>query len=553
MDYTTQLTNESNLAKQVRTNLLIFIDSELFNDKRKKLPILINSKTSEQLKKKYEINNFYQTIDTEIFFSNNKSDEIYQVSVNVNKKDNSYNIVSHNIAKEGEKEESDEMKIKRAGIYYLYNTASKRNKINHKEINEILENETFINKKIKIGNKKINKSIQINNSSKSIQKENNNEDRNKITEFATSEQIPKDNFYSDRISGSSKNCSNYDLIKLEIYCNSLIDIKEKEHKNNDIKQNETKKDNQLLKTNEKKEDNELKNSEDIKINNIINLHKSPSIGKSKFHCNKLAEEKESPNKKYQKDKDQVKVQSKFSCKIKKFNSIKNSKTLKFNLAKHEKEKEKLYLSPDIKTNKKIKKESSSIMILQKPKLIKFLSPEIGKKGRNSNKQCSNNKQKSEMKRDSPKKITAKSNFMKSNKNNNINSPKVKKHKMTKEILEFKLENNEDSDDDENNIIKLLSINENEHQPNKTNNENEEMRYSFRDKLANEINKINLNSPDIKKKQHNFNRSNTIRNIKSAKDNITDLKFNTLNENKGNKKIRDMKLKTQNKNKNSDEK
>ena len=36
MDYTKQLTNETNLAKQVRTNLLIFIDTELFNDKRKK-------------------------------------------------------------------------------------------------------------------------------------------------------------------------------------------------------------------------------------------------------------------------------------------------------------------------------------------------------------------------------------------------------------------------------------------------------------------------------------------------------------------------------------
>ena len=40
MDSTKQSANEINLAKRVRTNLLIFIDTELLNDKRKQIPII---------------------------------------------------------------------------------------------------------------------------------------------------------------------------------------------------------------------------------------------------------------------------------------------------------------------------------------------------------------------------------------------------------------------------------------------------------------------------------------------------------------------------------
>ena len=199
------------------------------------------------------------------------------------------------------------------------------------------------------------------------------------------------------------------------------------------------------------------------------------------------------------------------------------------------------------------------MILQKPKIIKFLSPDKdndrNKKRRNSNKQFQNNKQKNENKRTNSKKNTAKLNFAKLNKNNNTNSPKIKKHKITKENLEINLENeeNNDNENNEDNIIKLHSTNDNDFcqsYPTKRNNQNEndDMRCSVKAKLINEINKINLNSPDLKKTKKNFNRSNTIKIMKSTKDNISELKFNNLHENKSNKKIRGTKPKMQNKNK-----
>ena len=560
MDSTKQSANEINLAKRVRTNLLIFIDTELLNDKRKQIPILINSKTSEQLKSKYAINNFYQTIDTEIFYSNNNQRKnFYKVSISVSKANNYFNIVSRYMTEGGEIEESEENKIKKTGIFCLFDKINKKNKKNHNSIvNEILENETILDKKIKIGFRKINKPIQIDeNSSISIKKKNNNNiDGNKITELKINEKMSKDNIYTDKIPLSDKNCSNYNLIKLENYCNGLIDIKKKEKKNNTIKRKQTKKCKKILKINVKKEEKELENSDYTKIKVNTTIYKSPTIGKSKFHCNKLTVENESPTKNTKKEKDLIKVQKKASCRIKKFYSINDSKILKFNFGKHDKEK--VYLSPDIKVNKKIETESSNIMVLQRPKIIKFLSPvkdnERNKKRRNSNKQCPDNKQKNEIKRGSSKKSTVKLNFAKLNKNNNIDSPKNKKHKMIKENLELNLENMEDNDN-ENNIIKLHSTNDNENQESKRNNEteNNNIRYSFKKKLANEINKINTNSPDIKKIQHNFNRSNTIKIAKSVKNKISEFKFNNLHENKSNKKIWGTKLKIQNKNKISDEK
>ena len=327
---------QKKLAYKIRANLLKFIDFELFSNKKKQIDILINSKTSDEIKSKFSPSTIYQTIKTEVFSSDSNDDTNYLIRISVNKSKKNCNISTKKV----EFQEINTNLMKRIGIYYIFDKRGREkseNKINGFCIEDILKREAMIDKKIKLGYKKIKKNTEHNK---------NTNGKNKTINENTS-------------STHEKNQSKYNLIRLEKYCNTLIDIKHKKkmlnnenNDNNDLTRNAKKKKTQ--------DQNVLPNSL-----NIVNKIETPTPPKKqKYELNLLIPtQKESPTKIKNVNKNQKKV----VCKIRKFNSILDGKKLKSRIANNS------ALSPEIK-NIDSKKGYQEILSCKKEKKIRFSSP-----------------------------------------------------------------------------------------------------------------------------------------------------------------------------------
>ena len=373
--------SENNIACKVRADLLKFIDFELFTNKKKQIDILINSKTSEEIKSKYSLKTIYQTIKTEVFTSDSNDDSNFLVSISVDQTKKNCSISSKKV----ENQEINTNLMKRIGIFYIFdkkNRERSESKINGYFLEDFLKREAMIDKKIKLGYKKIKKDIQNHKNSNDITKKN-----------------------SDNTSTiHEKNQSKYNLIKLEKYCNTLINIKIRRKKsinndNNNSNNNNTNNDGNIkfIRSTKKKKTQEQK----IPLNSllkIVNKTETPTPPKEdKYALNLLIpNQKESPNK----IKNLIKNHKKIICKMRKYNSILDGKKLKsrFNV-----------LSPEIK-NIENKKGGLEILSCKKEKRIKFSSPKRSnsKKDfikRNNAKACSTRQKKN----NSPKNVNKKEN------------------------------------------------------------------------------------------------------------------------------------------------
>ena len=435
---------QKNIAYKVRAKLLKFIDFELFSNKKKQIEILINSKTSEEITLKYSPKIIYQTIKTEVFSNDSNDDSSYLVSISVNQSAKNCNISTKRVKHQ---EITDLMK--RIGIYYIFDKKSrnKTNKINGYSIEEILKKEEMVNKKIKLGYKKIKKNIQNHK---------NTYDDNKIK---------NNNISLIHV----KNKSKYNLIKLEKYCNTLINIKQKKKILND--------DNNNLTRNGKK-----KKTQDQKVPpntlNINNKTETPTPPKKqKYALNLLIPpQKESPNK----IKNLIKNHKKVACKIRKFNSILDGKKLKSRIASNN------VLSPDIK-NLENKKDNLEILSFKKEKKIKFLSPK-----------------RSNSKYEVIKKNNVKTTSAHQKKNN---SPKNANKKENKQLKFHPFE------------IKLYSVNENKKNANQKNNKK---------KKSDDDSKNKLYSPKTNNsKKKSIKRSYTIKAPKTKNENFEEEKNDFL--------------------------